>query len=125
MSWLSAKRVWQLVALLAALAAGVSVFFVRAFTLSAPQGAGQAEVRATAYEAAGPSIIAVVALPILLAALPLFFRGRAWVITGYVSAVALTAYTVTGIMSVGLFFLPAALIAVVGAFLQPPEPGGR
>lgn len=121
MFWFSAKRVWQLIALFLALAAGVSAFFLRIFTVAAQQGAGQTVVRATAYEVAGPSIFAVVAIPIALAALPLFFTGRAWVITGYISALGLIAYTVTGIMSVGLLFLPAAIVAVVGAFLQAPQ----
>ena len=120
-TWFTAKRIWQFAALFTSLAATAGVFLLPIFTVAAQQGAGQTEVRATAFEVAGPSVLVVVAIPLALCALPLFFHRRAWVITGYVSAVGMILYTVTGIMSIGLLFLPAAVLAVIGAFVQPPQ----
>lgn len=121
MNWFNTKRGWQLAALVLALGAAAAAFFAPIFTVAAQQGAGQTEVRATAFEVAGPSVFLVVAIPLILAALPLFFRNRPWVLVSYICAVGMIIYTVTGIMSIGLLFLPAAIVAVIGTFIQPPQ----
>lgn len=123
MVWFERKRIWQLAALALAFAAAIAALLLPMFAVTAQQGAGQTEVRATALEVAGPSVFIVVAIPLVLAALPLFGRGRAWVWLSYISAVALIIYTVTGIMSIGLLFLPATIVAVIGAFVQARDPG--
>lgn len=123
MNWFSVKRIWQLVALALAIAAAAVALLAPIFAVTAQQGAGQTEVRATALQVAGPSVFAVVAIPLVLAVLPLLARGRPWVWLSYVSSVALAIYTITGIMSIGLLFLPATIVAVVGAFVQAPDQG--
>lgn len=121
MNWFNTKRGWQLASLLLAISAAAAAFLAPIFTVAAQQGAGQTEVRATAYEVSGPSVFLVVSIPLLFAALPLLLRNRAWVVVSYICAVGLIIYTVTGIMSIGLFFLPATITAVIGTFIQPPE----
>jgi len=121
MDWLERKRIWQLVAVALAVAASIAALFAPLFAVTAQQGVGQTQVRATALEVAGPSVYLVVAVPLVLAALPLLGRGRTWVWLSYISAVTLIIYTVTGIMSIGLLFLPATIVAVIGAFIPPRE----
>ncbi len=121
MHWFNTKRAWQLAPLVLAAGAATAAFLAPIFTVAAQQGAGQTEVRATAFEVAGPSVFIVVAIPLVLAALPLCFTRRGWVVVSYASALGLIIYAVTGIMSLGLLFLPATVAAVVGAFLQPPK----
>ncbi len=121
MHWFNTKRAWQLAALVLAAGAAMAAFLAPIFTVAAQKGAGQTEIRATAFEVAGPSVFVVVAIPLALAALPLCFRHRRWVVVSYASAVGLIIYAVTGIMSLGLLFLPATVTAVVGAFVQPPK----
>ena len=121
MDWLERKRIWQLVAVALAIAAGIAALVAPLFAVTAQQGVVQTQVRATALEVAGPSVYLVVAVPLILAALPLLGRGRPWVWLSYISAVTLIVYTVTGIMSIGLLFLPATIVAVIGAFIPPRE----
>lgn len=109
MDWFSAKRIWQIIAALASLAAAVGTFTLPIFASS--DGS-----RMTAFEVTGSSLVIVTGIPIILTLLPLAFRSRAWVITGYIAALGMIAYTVTGILSVGLLFLPAAILSVIGAF---------
>lgn len=117
-SWLTTKRIWQLIAFALGLAATACVFFLKIFTTS-PE-LGSEALRQTAYEVAGPSVFFVIGIPLALTVLPLFMRGSAWVITSFIAAVGMILYTVTGIMSIGLLFLPAAIASIVGAFIQPP-----
>lgn len=122
MDWLERKRIWQLVAVALAVAASIAALFAPLFAVTAQQGVGQTQVRATALEVAGPSVYLVVAVPLVLASLPLLGRGRrTWVWLSYISAVTLIIYTVTGIMSIGLLFLPTTIVAVIGAFIPPRE----
>lgn len=117
-SWLNTKRIWQLVALTLGISAAIAVYTWAIFTTT-PELGDQA-LRQTAYEVAGPTVIYVVAAPLALLAIPLLLRGRAWVVGSFISGVALILYSVTGIMSIGLLFLPATIASVVGAFVQPP-----
>jgi len=135
--WWSAKRAWQVVALGLVVAAAV-------YLLTAPIYQPQAECSgggtysstgelvsewdtcdpATSMLAAGAwSYVAGVVAPILLAALPLAARGRAWTVLSALSAVCLVVYAVLGGFSVGLFFVPGTLCAVVGAVLRRPQAG--
>lgn len=120
MGWFNRKRGLQLAALVLAIGGGALALSVEIFAITAQQGAGQTTVKATAYEAAGPSVLLVLAIPIVLSLLPLFPRERPWVWLSYISAVGIVIFTITGIMSIGLLFLPAAILAVIGAFVQPP-----
>ncbi|MFE5310783.1 hypothetical protein [Isoptericola sp. NPDC056605] len=136
-TWWSTKRVWQVVALGLVVAAAV-------FLLTAPiyqsesvcsGGATYSSTGelvsewetcepATSMLATGAwSYVTGVVAPVLLAALPLAARGRAWTVLSIVSAVCLVVYVLLGGFSVGLFFVPGALCAVVGAVLRRPRPG--
>ncbi|MEL7976469.1 hypothetical protein AAG589_11450 [Isoptericola sp. F-RaC21] len=133
--WWGTKRAWQVVALgLVVAAAG--------YLLTAPIYQPQSECSggatysstgelvsewdtcepATSLLAAGdmPYIAGVVA-PVLLAVLPLAARGRAWTVLSVLSATCLVVYVMLGGLSVGLFFVPGALCAVVGAVLRRPQ----
>lgn len=105
------KRIWHLAAFLFAAVGALAVFRLEIFVDSGG--------RATAYDVAGPSIFAVIAIPLILTALPVVPLRRAWVGIGYICAVAMIIFTVTGILSVGLLFLPAAITAIIAAFVRP------
>jgi len=74
----------------------------------------------TGLHANGPQIAFVLAIPILLALLPLAFRKHQR--AAFLGAGALTlAFCVLGAMSVGMFFLPTALLLVLaGASMKSP-----
>jgi len=65
-----------------------------------------------------PPIAWLVGAPILLAALPLLARGRAWTVLSAASAVCLVAFVVLGGFALGPLFVPGTLCAVVGAMVR-------
>ena len=78
---------------------------------------------ATGLQANGPQIAFVLAIPIVLALLPLAFRKHQR--ASFLGAGALTlAFCVVGAMSVGIFYLPTALLLVLaGATMKSPAQG--
>ena len=67
---------------------------------------------ATGLQANGPQIAFVLAIPVVLALLPLAFRKH--LRAAFLAAGALTlAFCVVGAMSVGIFYLPTALLLVL------------
>ncbi|MFC8597202.1 MULTISPECIES: hypothetical protein [unclassified Isoptericola] len=89
------------------------------------------DATATLAQVNGPGVLVVLAVPVLVAALPLLARrASAFRALRVTTAVLLPVLTLVGAMSVGVFFAPAALAAVVAAALPgrsaassaPPPP---
>jgi hypothetical protein len=83
-------------------------------------GVARAEVTggATLLEVNGPHILFVLSIPILLALSPLAFRRRrraALLVAGTVSL----AFCIVGALSVGKYYLPAALLLLLAGDKQP------
>ena len=91
-------------------------------TASCGAVAGSPETCTTGSESAleheGASVLIVLAVPVLVSAMPLVYSRRTVAIA---AAVLLTALLVLGGFSIGLFYLPA----VVLAWLAVAAPGGR
>jgi hypothetical protein len=126
--WLSVKRVFQLVALVLALIAAVAALTLPLYATASSTAGSQVEVlgTATALEVNGPSALVGVALPVLVAAAPLVFPDRLWAPSA-VSAALLVIFVVVAGFSIGLFYLPTALVEVIAAFLpgrRPASPTG-
>lgn len=120
--YLGAKRILQLIAASLAIAAALAVLFLPSYIEVTESSGGQESISSqTALEFVGPRILLVVAIPVALAALPLFARGRAWRPLSIASALMLTLFAVIGSLSVGWYFLPAMLVAIVAAFI-PDRP---
>lgn len=66
----------------------------------------------------GRGVIAVVGIPILLAVMPLLAGDRARRAISWIAAGLLTALCILAILSVGIFYLPAALALCVSAVLS-------
>ncbi len=104
--YLQPKRTAQLVAFgLAVVAAGL---------LALVPADGQ-----TLVDANGRGVLVTLAVPVALTLVPLLLVGRAWVVGSIVCAALLAAAVVVGLLSIGVFFLPALIAAVVGAALSP------
>ncbi len=104
---------WSRVAFLSTLATSAVLIFAPIYaTASCESVAGGEEIcttgRQSLIEHGGLGAVAVVSLPVLLAAAPIVVPRRAVAIS---AAVALSALTVLGAASVGLFFAPAAVLA--------------
>ncbi|MFE7408045.1 hypothetical protein [Isoptericola sp. NPDC057559] len=76
------------------------------------------ETTATLAQVNGPGILVVLALPVVVAALPLLARrARGFLALRVTTAVLLVLMTLLGALSVGILFAPAAVAAVVAAAL--------
>jgi len=64
-----------------------------------------------------PTLAWYAAAPILLAALPLIARGRAWTNLSFASALCLVAVVLLGGFGFGRLFVPGALCAVVAVMV--------
>lgn len=67
---------------------------------------------ATLAEVNGPATYFVLATPVAVAGLPLLFRSRA---VRILSAVLITGWVVIGAASIGLFYIPSAVMMVWSA----------
>jgi hypothetical protein len=67
---------------------------------------------ATLTEVNGPKIYYILAIPVVIAAVPLLLRARKFRV---VSAVVLTAWVLIGILSVGFYYLPSAVMMILAA----------
>ena len=67
----------------------------------------------------GPGVLIVVAIPVLLVALPLLLRGaQASYRSRVVIAVVLGVFVVLGVLSIGLFFVPTLIAMIVSISAQ-------
>lgn len=114
----TAKRLLQWVALGLALAASVYLLVVPVYEGAVSDESGATlRTSETLLSVNGPWALVVLAVPPAIAALPLFARGRAWQPLSVVACVLLGAGVLVGILTIGVFFLPALVVEVVAACL--------
>lgn len=122
---MSPQRVAQTVALGLVAAAVLAVLFAPGYESLATTADSLGNVSTgsthskTVLDVAGPAVLGVMAVPLVLAALPVLTRAqtprRA---ASAVAAVGLVTFTVFGLASIGMFFLPAAALEVAALFLR-------
>lgn len=64
----------------------------------------------------GPKVYVILAIPVVLASLPLLLRNRA---ARIVSALLLSACVIIGIAGVGPFYIPSAMMMILAASAKP------
>lgn len=116
--YFTAKRVVQFVALAFAAAAVLAVALLPSYIQVSQTSSGSEQIgSATVLEVVGIWYLLVLLIPVAITALPLPATGRAWQPLSITSASLLTAFAVLGSLSIGWYFLPSAITAVVGACL--------
>ncbi|MDR6875618.1 hypothetical protein [Microbacterium barkeri] len=111
------RRILQLAS--AALAAGgaLTAALVPGFvTVSADSAGRQGTETRTLLEAMGAVSLLIVLVPVLVACLPLLFRGRAWAVSSVVAPLLLALWVGIGITTLGMFFVPALVVSVLSLF---------
>jgi hypothetical protein len=73
----------------------------------------------SSYEIDGAWVLVVVSVPVLLSLLPVVLHRRGWT---NASAVLLWTCCIVGIFSVGLYFVPAAVLMTFAAAMPDPRP---
>ena len=106
-------RGFALAAFLAVLAAAVIAAAGPTYeTCSSVAGGATRCGRATGYSVNGTRILVVVAVPVLLSLIPIIVRSRG---ARIVSAVSLWGCCLIGAASIGLFFVPGAILMTIAA----------
>ncbi|MDP9329055.1 MAG: hypothetical protein M3P11_00155 [Actinomycetota bacterium] len=95
-------------------------------SLSGPVQTVSRSYRVSMFQTSGAWVLVVVSVPVLVALIPVLVRHRKAAI---ISAVVLWIGCVVGAFSVGMFFVPAAILMTIAAARQepalfPPRPPG-
>lgn len=116
----SPKRMLQVLALVLSVVAAALVLFMPSYTVVTSDSSGASTTQTLSiWQYNGPVFALVVAIPVLIALIPVLVRGRWWPLVSVVSAGLLLGFAFLGAMSIGFAFLPAALAAAVAAMLRP------
>ena len=112
--------------MLATLATGALLTVLPIYsTVSCGAVAGSRETCTTGSESAleheGAGVLIVLAVPVLVSAMPLVYSRRG---VGIAAAVLLTALVVLGGFSIGLYYLPAVVLAWLAVAAYGGRPGG-
>ncbi len=119
----SSKRLVQLFAAGLAVAAAVAVIALPLYAQESSTSSGDVQSgSATVLSVVGPQVLLALLVPVLDAALPLAARGRAWQPLSVASVVVLAVFVVLGSASIGWFFVPALVLAVIALFQPASEP---
>lgn len=111
-------RAAQFAALAFAIAASLFTLLVPLGVAVTESSDGQHMVETTSLLSSASSFTIAAALsPVVLALVPLFFRGRVWRGVTIAVTVLLLAFAIIGGFSVGLFFLPAVIAEALAAVL--------
>lgn len=116
----------EIASLVCAAAATIFLLFTPAYssqsgTMTSNGTSTVARHQQTLLEANEPAAV-VVLLPVVVAGAPLFTRGRANRTVRFASAIVLVGFSVLGLASIGLFFIPSAAAMVLAAVV--PSSGG-
>lgn len=115
-----AKRIAQVVTVALSLAATLAILVLPGYvTVSLDTDGTEIVSTASVLTVVGPSVLAVLTIPNLFAIAPLLARGRALQPVSIASAVLLAGFGVVSAATLGLYFVPAILGAIVAVFLPP------
>ena len=116
----SRARRWNVVAVATAALTGFGALLLPLGVRSSAESNGvERTTRVSLLSNEGPSVLIVVAIPVLLVALPLMLRGAAARYRSRVVIVVLLGiFVMLGAMSIGLFFVPTLIAMIVSMSTQ-------
>lgn len=114
-----AKR-WNIAAaVIAALTSAGGLFVPLGMSSSTDSNGVQTTTRVSLLSYEGPSVLIVMAIPVLLVSLPLTMRGDTASYRSRIAAVVLLSILVVlGALSIGLFFIPTLIAMIVSMSTQ-------
>lgn len=120
--YLTVKRVLQIIALALAAAAVVALCALPGYVSVTTDSRGHESIQTQGVLAVmGLPYLAVLMIPVVLAAIPLLLRGRAWQPASITVAILIAAFGILGALSIGFYYLPAVIVSIVAAIV-PARP---
>lgn len=117
---MGAKRIAQFMALALVLAGVLALLVLPSYVSVTEDSTGHQSVEALPFlTVMGAGYLALLVIPVIIAAAPLLFRWRGWPVASIASAILLAAFAVVASLSIGVFFLPGTFAAIVAASLPP------
>jgi hypothetical protein len=112
------KRRLQIMALALVVAAAVALLLVPTYTSATWRSEGlEITTVQGVLDVVGPWVFVVLLAPVALTIPPLSAHARAWVVVSIICAAGLWLSVIVGLFTVGRFFVPGAIIAVLAACL--------
>lgn len=117
---INAKRILQFLAFAFTLAAVLAILILPSYiTVESDSKGNETVSTSTVLAETGPVVLAILAVPTLIAAVPLLLRGRTWQPGTITSALLLVGFAIVSGLTIGFYFVPAAILALVATFLPP------
>ena len=108
------RSIWVMTPLIALAISAYVLFGPLATTVGESFGAARGEIPSSLLASQARRIIAIVAIPVLLAMLPLFgTRSIHRRLIGVVSLVLLAVFCLVSGMSIGMFYLPVVVVLAI------------
>ncbi len=113
-----ARRWVQIAAFAVVVLASLVLLLVPTYE-SAKSGSGGTEVvtSQSMLEVNGPWLLVLLTMPIVFTAVPLIVHGRIGMIASVVSTALLVLFVIISLITIGIFFVPGAILAVVALCL--------
>ena len=112
-------RLWVTIAAVAAVVGAAVVVFAPTYGQCSSDGATTRCGEASGLSVNGSWILVVASVPVLIALVPLLVPRR---VVRVIAAVLLWICCVIALFSVGIFFVPAAIVLTIAAALPDPAP---
>ncbi|MBN9150875.1 MAG: hypothetical protein J0H56_05580 [Micrococcales bacterium] len=114
-----AKRILQIVAFALVLIPAIVLLIVPVYNLASSDSTGDSSlVTATLLDVNGPGILILFSIPVIAAGVPLFVHGRTWTVLSIVAAAVLGLWVVAGLLTIGIYFIPAFVTGIIAACLS-------
>lgn len=117
-----AKRVTQIIAAALTVAATLALLIIPSYTSVSEDSTGEETIETVPLlTVVGAWYLVVLALPIVFTIAPLIPKHRRWQTISIVSTILLVLFTVIGSLSIGYYYIPASIVAIVALFLPTSE----
>jgi hypothetical protein len=119
------RRLAQSVALALAVLAILAILLIPMYGSATSDSSGQfATTTVTVLAVNGPGILIVLAIPFVIALAPIVVQARATKPVSIAAAALLTAFSLISLLTIGGFFLPAAIAEIIAVFLPTTRSRG-
>lgn len=118
--YFSYKRLVQAFGAVFALGASIAILLMPLYAVEETNSHGdRVFTAATVLTEMGPVTLMIVAIPVLVASLPLATLGRYWQPASILAAILLFSFALFSSFTIGLYYMPAVILLIAAVFMRP------